>query len=80
MDKAVDVPNRNIANTSSLVSTQEIGRNIYRDYFTSIKNHSIFNRYTRTYDHIGLTPESPMYITRTREYFSVSRPKKYKEI
>jgi hypothetical protein len=79
-DKVVDVPSGNITDTSSLVSTQEMDGNTYGDYFTSIENCSIFDRYTGTYDHIGLTPESPMCITRTREYFGAGGPKKHKEI
>jgi hypothetical protein len=79
-DKAVDVPHGNTTDTSSLVSTQEMGGNIYGDCFTSIENRPIFDRYTGTYDHTDLTPESPMCITRTREFLSAGGRKKYKEI
>jgi hypothetical protein len=80
VDKAVDVPNGNTTDSSSLVSTQEMGGNIYGDEFTSIENRSIFDRYTGIYDHIGLIHESPMLITRTRENFSAGGPKEYEEI
>lgn len=79
-DKAVDVPNGNTTDTLSLLSTQQLAGNIYGDCFTSIENRSIFDRYTGTYDHTGLTPESLMCITRTREYFGAGGPKTYKEI
>lgn len=59
---------------------QQIGGNICGDYFTSIENRSMFDRYTGTYNHTGSTPESPMCFTRTREYFGAGEPKKYKEI
>jgi hypothetical protein len=57
-----------------------MGGNTYGNDFRSIESHSIFDRYTGIYDHIGLIPESPMFITRTREYFNAGGPKKYDEI
>jgi hypothetical protein len=79
-DKAVDVPNGNTSNTSSLVSTQEMGGNTCGDYFTSIEDRSVLDRYTGTYDHIGLTRASLTCITKTREYFGAGGPRKHKEI
>jgi hypothetical protein len=78
-DKAIDVPNGNTTDTSSLLSTQQMGGNIYGDYFTSIENRSMFDRYTGTYDYTGLTPESPMCNTRTQELFGAGGPKKYSQ-
>lgn len=83
MENADDAANFSIENTtdcSSLVSTREMGGNIYGNDFTSIEDRSVFDRYTGIYDPEGLFPESHTHITRTRECFSAGVPNEYKEI
>lgn len=79
-DKAVDVLNGNTSDTSSLVSMQEMGGNICGDNSTSIQDRSVLDRYTGTYDNIGLPSESLMGSTRTREYSGTDGPKKHEKI